>query len=228
MKRILDPLARDGVWWLTLIDFYGAEEDKNSDEENKDSEDDEDDEEKEKGKGEENNEALLKALRNERRSRRALEKEIKGFRKSQEDAEAKDQSETEKAKKEAESERVKALRLAQKLRSQAIDNVVLKLATNLKFRDMDDALKLLDRDDIEVEQDEADPSDITVDEKTIKTALEELAKKKPHLILADGDTDPSGSKFGGSKTGPKKDEDAEREKLIARYPALRLGVPRKS
>jgi len=78
-------------------------------------------------------------------------------------------------------------------------------------------LSLIDRSTIGVEQDEDDLADVEVDEKSVERAVKALAAKKPHLLIADGDEQPSGGKFGGHKT---KDE-ADQAALEARYPALK-------
>lgn len=212
-------------WWLNLIPgIFGAEPDPPDPDKKEEEEEDEDGEEGEedKGKKDEDNEGLLKALRAERKSRRNLEKEVKALRQGKQELDAKDQTEVDKAKKAATQATEKTNKLAIRLREQAINNAILKVAAGLQFRDMDDALKLLDREDIDVEQDDDDPADISVDEKTVKTALEALAKKKPHLIQVEGDSQPSGSKFGGSKKEVKTDEEAETKRLTDLYPALRL------
>ena len=90
----------------------------------------------------------------------------------------------------------------------------------MKFVDLDDALRLIDRELIDVEQDEDEPDEITIDEKSVDDALKSLVSKKPHLI---GETKPlpSGSKFGGGKHG-KQEPDPD-EALKDKYPALRMG-----
>src|SRR5690606_17927203 len=123
----------------------------------------------------------------------------------------------------------KATKLAAKLLTNAVDTAIIKVGTALKFRDLDDALKLVDRSEIDVEQDEDDPSDVEIDTKTVEAALKALAKAKPHLLIPDGDGDEgsgekSGSKFGGSR---KSKDDLDEERLRELYPALRVSSPKK-
>lgn len=213
-KKILPEYLR-----VTLMGF----EDDN-DEGTPPPDDDDDDtgegEKEDKGDKDQGNDGLKSALRKERQERRRLEKELKAFQKFKEEQESKDKSDTEKAKDEATKAKEKAERLAARLRVNAVDNEIIKAGTKLKFRDLDDALKLINRDDIEVEQDEDDPSDVQVDAKSVEDALKALAKAKPHLLVAEGEGTKSGSKFGG---GQKSQEQLDEEALMARYPALRRG-----
>jgi len=191
-------------------------EDKDEESEDKDESEDEDEEKEDKDKPE-NTDALKSALRKERNLRKKFEREHKAMAKKLEDVDSKEKSETDQAKENASKAESKAQKLAAALKTKAVDNAILKVAQKLKFRDVDDALKLVDRGEIDVEQDEDDPSVIELDEASVKSALDALAKAKPHLILADGQEDKSGSKFGGSRKSQKEvDEDA----LIEKFPAL--------
>lgn len=189
------------------------------DKEDEDEEDDDEDEDPEKKgtKKPENNDALKSALQKERGERKKLTRENKALAKFKEEAESRDKSDTDKAKDDATKEKLKTAKLATRLKDTAVDNVILKLGTKLKFRDIDDALKLIDRSTIEVEQDEDDPDEVEVDETTVTTALEALAKAKPHLIVAEGQEEKSGSKFNGGK---KSTKEADEEMLKGKYPAL--------
>jgi hypothetical protein len=77
------------------------------------------------------------------------------------------------------------------------------------------------------EQDEDDPSQVTVDEASVTAAVKELAKTKKHFIQSeDGgqqqrqrQAPKSGSSFGGS--GNQNKQTAEQQALVAKYPALR-------
>lgn len=174
--------------------------------------------EKKEGEGDSGNtDGLKSALQKERRERKRLEREAKELKKFKDEAEGKTKSDTDKAKEDASKAESKAQKLAVKLRDSALDNAIIKAAGGLKFRDIDDALKLVDRDAIDIEQDDDDPSEIDLDEESVKTALEKLAKAKPHLIVAEGQGEKSGSKFnGGKKPSKQTDEDVLRSK----YPAL--------
>jgi len=201
------------------------EEEGESEEESSDDDDDDDGEDKEGEQDKDKTEdttALKSALQKERRARKTNERELKKLQKLVAGQEDKEKSESDKAKEDASKAESKAQKLAVRLKDSAIDNAVLKIAQRLKFRDTDDALKLVNREEIDVEQDEEDPTEIELDEGSVETALQALAKAKPHLILAEGQEDKSGSKFGGSRKSPDKLQD---EKLMAAYPALTQNRP---
>lgn len=211
-------------YYLQNITLRGFEDDDKDDKDDKSKESDDDDKDDDDGddKGKEGdkdsgNDGLKSALRKERQARRDLEKQLKAAKKFQDDAEAKDKTETDKAKDEATKASDKAVKLAAKLRETAINNEIIKAGTKLKFRDLDDALKLVDMDDIEVDQDDDDPSDISVDATSVEAALKKLAKAKPHLLVAEGSGEKTGSKFAG---GQKSQETLDEEALKSRYPAL--------
>lgn len=186
--------------------------------EENDEENEEGDEDKDKSKEKsENNDGLKSALAKERAERKRLEKEAKELRKYKDDADSKDKSESDKAKDDASKAESKAQKLAVRLKETAVDNAIIRLGGKLKFRDIDDALKLVDRELITVDQDDDDPSEVDLDEGSVKSALEKLAKAKPHLIIAEGQEEKSGSKFNGGK---KSTKEADEEALRKAYPAL--------
>lgn len=215
-------------WWLKDVVIRGFDDPKKKDgkdEESEESDDEEEDEEEEDDKGGQgtnkpDTDGLTSALRKERKARRDLEKEVKALRKKTEDAEGKEKSDADKAKDEASKATTKAQKLAEKLKIAAVDNAVTKLAGKLKFRDIDDALALVNREEIDVEQDEDEPDLVEIDMKTVEEALKDLAKRKPHLIVAEGQGSPSGGKFGG---GRKSQQDMDEETLAKTYPALARG-----
>ncbi len=175
------------------------------------------------GKGDEGDDkgrdtaGLKSALEKERRDRKRLEKEAKQLRREKEERENAEKSEVDKATGEAEKRTKQVTALATKLKTNALNTAILKAAQASKFRDSDDALALVNRSDIGVEQDEDDPAEIEIDEKSVEAAVKALAKKKPHLLIAEGDTDPSGSSFGRRKSKDDLDDEA----LKAKYAALR-------
>lgn len=220
--RLDDPFFLKG---LVIRGFDEKEEE--SDDDSDDTSDDQNDDSGKSGKksddakGENDTDTagLKSALKKERDERRALAKEIKDLRKFKEDAESKDKTEGEKAQAAATKAQQKAERLAAKLKETALENVVTKLATKHKFVDIDDALRLIDRSEIQIDQDEDDPSDLTIDEKSVDKALKALAEKKPHLIGDGEGLPPSGSKFAGGRKN--SDPNADTEALKQKYPALR-------
>lgn len=169
------------------------------------------------GDDREDNSGLKSALQKERQARKNLEKELRGLKTAQEERDNADKSEVERAKAAETKAAEKVAALATKLLDSSLNTAITKAATAAKFRDPDDALALLNRADITFEQDEDNPADIDIDEKSIERAVKALAAKKPHLILADGDTDPSGGKFNG---GRKDQKPTDEEALKAKYPSL--------
>ena len=215
-------------YWLQNITIRGFEgdddktkDDKSKDDTGGDDEDKDKDEEDQGGDKTGGVDGLKSALRKERLQRREFEKELKELKKFKDEAEAKDKTATEKAQEDAAKATEKATKLAGQLRTSAVNNEIIKLGTQLKFRDIDDALRLVDREEIEVDQDDEDPSAIEVDPKSVEAALKALAKQKPHLLKTDGeDAGPSASKFGG---GRQSKEELDDEALRAKYPALARG-----
>lgn len=169
------------------------------------------------GDDKEDNSGLKSALQKERQSRRDAERELKRLRTAQEERDNADKSEVERAQAAEKKAAEKVTALAEKLRTQSVDAAITKAANAAKFRDASDALALINRADITVEQEEDSPEDIEIDEKSVERAVKALAAKKPHLILADGDTEPSGGKFNGGRKDQKQQDEAA---LKARYPSL--------
>lgn len=192
-------------------------DDKDKDKETEDEDDDEKSESKD-GDKEKDTTGLKSALEKERADRKRLEKEAKALRKFKEDSESKDKTDSERATEKATKAEEKATRLAGKLRAAALENMVTKVAGKLKFTDAEDALRFLDMDSITIDQDDDDPSEITIDEKSVERALKTVADKKPYLIGEGSSNEKSGSKFGG---GRKDQKDLDDEALKEKYPALR-------
>ena len=217
MRKDLLPLFEN----LRIRGFETDDNDSEDEESNDEESEENEDEEKDKDKPE-NTDALKSALRKERNLRKKEERDRKALAKRLDELDSKEKSETDKAKEDASKAESKAQRLAVALKTTAVDNAIIKAAGKLKFRDIDDALKLVDREAIDVEQDDDDPSNVDLDEESVKSALESLAKTKPHLILADGQEDKSGSKFAGSR---KSQKDMDEDALIDKFPALARSMP---
>jgi uncharacterized membrane protein YqiK len=207
---------------LNLVVGFDGEDENKDDESETDEESDEENDEENEDESEEDKETddnkLKKALREERRQRRKFEREAIKLKREADRAKNKGESEAQQAIADAAEQRAKSDRLAGKLRNSAEDNLITKLATKMKFRDIDDALKLVDRSKIEVDQDEENPEDVEIDETSINDALKVLAKSKPHLLIAAGDQGPSGGNLG--RSGKDKDQ-LDEEKLRQMYPTLR-------
>lgn len=225
---------------LDLI-FHEGEDDEGTEdddaEEDEEDEDEKDDESKDK-KSEGDTSGLKSALEKERAERKKLEKEAKALRKFKEEQDAKGKSDAEKATDAATKASATAVKLAAKLQTNAVDTEIIKAAGRVqlpngaKFADVDDALRLIDRGAIEVEQDEDDPSDVEINSDSVEKALKALAKKKPHLLVAtkkddddqDEEEDEKPSKSStGSKVGSRGTRDKgkiKEDELRARYPML--------
>lgn len=193
-------------------DDSGSEEENSEEEEEDNSESEDDDEEEEEDDSGKDVSGLKSALNKERKARKTYEKELKELRKFKEELENADKSEKERAEERAEKAE-KALADAQRaLQETRLNSQISELARKARFRDIDDALRLIDRSEIEAD-DEGN-----FDKKAVEKAVKALADSKPHLVLSEGEESaPSGSKFGGKK---KSDKKATEKKLKDKYPAL--------
>jgi len=209
--------------WYTNLIIAGNDEEGEGEEGEESESDEESEEESEEGEGSGEEkpdvDGLKSALSKERKGRREAERELRKLKRTQDEhQQTKDEesSEVKKTQAQLEAERTKSVKLADRLQQTAVDNLILRFA-GTQFADTDDVLKLIDRADIDVDQDEDDPSDITIDEDTVKDAVKKLAKAKPHLLKIEGENGETGGQFGGrKKTGDEMSEEA----LMARYPAI--------
>lgn len=210
--------------WLKNVHLHGFDEEE--EEENDSSEDDKEEEEEEdddtKTNGNDDPAAALKlALRKERRERRKFEREAKQLKKKQETQKSQEEDELTQAKGERDTLRSTNETLANAIVSERIDNEIIKQAGKMRFIDTDDAMQV-DRDLIEFDQDEDDPLSVQLDKDSVKDALTDLAKRKPHLLLAEGDENASGGKFNGGRKPNQKETDQERTtREMANYSAMR-------
>lgn len=176
------------------------------------------------GEGEDTS-GLKSALQKERADRKAMEKELKALRKEREDRANAEKTEIQRATDSEAATKTKVEKLAAGFRKNALQQAVLKAAAAAKFRDPSDALRPEVLTAISVEQDEDDPSVVTIDEKTVAEAIKNLAKAKKHYLLPEGGEEKqrrvpkSGSSFGGS--GNQSNLTADEQALIQKYPALR-------
>jgi hypothetical protein len=166
---------------------------------------------------------LKSALQKERTERRAMEKELKAFRAAQTAKDDAEKTEVQRLTDQQTQASQRLQKLADGYRNNAVEAAILRAATEAKFRDPSDALRAEVLSAIGVEQDQDDPTAITIDSATVKDAVKALAKSKPHYLQApagaQGTGAPSGSKFGGgSNSGGKPDQNAA---LLKAYPALR-------
>lgn len=164
---------------------------------------------------------LLTALAEERRARKALEKKEKQRErentrktKAEEDALAQ-------AKREAEESSTKVKKLAEGYYKSAVDRAIEKAAADAKFKDVSDAVALVDRSLIDADQDEDDPAEVDIDKDSVKRAVKKLADVKKHLLQSGTeDGGPTGSSFGNSGKGGKN-KPTDEERLKQAYPSLR-------
>lgn len=216
--------------------FFEDENENSSGEDDTDDTDDAEEENEEEDSGDTddsdkptggNIEGLRSALRKERLARRKAEKDGAALRRAQQELADKDKTEVERLTGQVTTAADRVTKLASALRANAVNAAIVRAASTSGFtpRDMDDVLALIDRSDFDVDQDEDDPSKVTIDQDTISAAMKNLKKKKPHLFKADADEDDeddsgaSGSKVGsrGRRGKGSVDEDALKDK----YPALK-------
>jgi hypothetical protein len=216
-------------WYLldSIVGYEGEEGSESSDESSEEEGEEEGEEEEEEGEeGEkpptqEDIDRINKALRAERKLRREAEKALKASQRAKEDETS--TKETEQAQQREAAAAQKSERLAARFLDTALEGSIVKAATKLKFRDVDDAVTQINREDIDWEQDEDDPSKVTIDGDSVTAAVKALAKKKPYLLATEGAGEgASGGQFGGA-SGNKPDGLTE-EALRSTYPALRRGA----
>lgn len=162
---------------------------------------------------------LKSALEKERADRKKLDKDLKAFQKAQQAKEDAEKTEVERLTGATTAQQQKLEKLAAGYRSNAVNQAILKAAGAAKFLDPSDALRPEVIAAAGVEQDEDDPTEITIDEVTVTQAIKALAKSKPHWLSTGQEkkiTPKSGSTFGGSGTGG---DDASAQ-LAAKYPAF--------
>lgn len=169
---------------------------------------------------------VKKALAAERAAHKAdarnlkrLEREAAARKATDEANELASKSELEQAQAREKKATDRAALLADGFKMSAIDRAIEKAATTLQFVDTDDALVGVDRSAIVVEQDTDNPAKVTVDLKSVATAVKALADRKKHLVRSGTeDGEPTGSQFGAGGRVKKKTDD---EVLRAQYPSLR-------
>lgn len=161
---------------------------------------------------------LKSALQKERADRKAMEKKLQAFEKAQREAEDKEKTEIQRLTDQGSASTAKLQKLADGFRKNQVESAIVKAATDAKFTDPTDALRSEVIAAIGVEQDEDDPTQVTVDEATVLAAIKKLAKDKPHYLATTKKVlPPSGSKFGGNQTPQQQTQE---QMLRAQYPAL--------
>lgn len=163
--------------------------------------------------------SALAAERAANKQNKADQKELKRLRDLAEANDLKDKSELEKAQAAEKKSADRTAKLAAGLKTTKLDIALESEARALKFINPSIALQLVARDAIGVEQDEDDPSSITINMTELKRAVKKVADDNKYLIDAGGEGDPSGSRFGGGNKGGDKDK-LNAEELKKKYPSL--------
>jgi hypothetical protein len=159
---------------------------------------------------------LKGALANERKARKAAEKRATALAKEKEQADLAKQTSEEQAIARAEKAEQQKEKLAAGFLNRELESAIRRAARDEGFIDPADAIDGVDRNAMNFEQDEDDPSEVTIDTKSITKAVKALAAKKPHFIKSGTDDgEETGGKFGRGGKGDRKDTDYS--KL---YPAL--------
>lgn len=167
---------------------------------------------------------LKSALQKERDEKKALDKELKALRKDKEARENAEKTEVQRATEAEAKQSTKVQKLAAGFRQNVVNSAILKAAANAKFLDPSDALRPEVIEAIGVEQDEDDPSQVTIDEASVTRAVKALATSKKHYLATDDtkqrqqQAPKSGSSFGGG--APQPNLTADEQALAKRYPAL--------
>lgn len=169
---------------------------------------------------------LKSALEKERADRKALEKEVRALRKTQQSRDDAEKTEVQRATEAEARTAEKVAKLAAQFKSSAIESAIVKAARIAKFTDPTDAVRPEVIAALSVEQDEDDPTKVEIDEASVTAAIKKLAREKPHWLTQEQKGTPkpkSGSSFGGSGTAGTGGQqvDPERAALLNKYPALR-------
>ena len=161
---------------------------------------------------------LKSALDTERANNRSMAAELKKL-KSQRDAEElSKKTELEQAQIAADAASKRSQKLAEAFLTAELKRKVSSEAAKAQFIDPEDAITGVDLSSLTYEQDEEDPSRVTIDEKSVREAVKSLAARKPHYIKkGTDDGGPSGSQFGGAGKGKKS---TTADELRQKYPGL--------
>lgn len=233
--------------WLTQPFFFGRDpesEDNSEDEGEDDSEDDESDEgsddESEEGddEGDEDEddnskedayEGLRTALtkerklhRQEKRGRIRAERELASVEAKLAAGTNKESEAITELQTKLDAEFKKNSTLAKRFADSTVHTAIKEAAGKAGFIDPEDALSVAR--DIEVEQDEDDPTQVEVDKGLVEAAVKALAKKKPHLVGEKKQTTKvvsgSSARRTNSSRRTKSSKSTKESELRQRYPSL--------
>lgn len=162
---------------------------------------------------------LRSALEKERTERKDLDKELKTFRTAKQQAEDAEKTEVQRLTDHQATLTDRYTKLVDGYRQSAVRDAVIAAATTAKFLDPSDAMRPEVLNNLPVEQDEDDPTKVTIDLTELGKRVKKLGADKPHyLAQAPKGAGKSGSTFGGNGGNTPGSDHAA---LLAKYPALR-------
>lgn len=145
---------------------------------------------------------LKSALAVERKARKDLEKKLNQLAQAEARAKQTEEEKIAQLTKDFEASKTKSSNLAAAFLAVSLEEAIRKAAIEAKFRDPSDAIAMVDRSTIVVDQDEDNPHLVEVDSNTVKTAIKKLADVKKHLLLTGTeDGGQTGSQFGAQRKG---------------------------
>lgn len=159
---------------------------------------------------------LQSALASERAARKAAEKALAKKVEAENRAKQTEAEVSAQLKKDLDISIEKSTRLASGFLSVRLEQAILEAAKEAKFKDPSDALAMIDRSLIVADQDEDDPSKVTIEKATVKAAVKKLADAKKHLLsTGTEDGGRTGSQFGGTGGSGKPSEQDYKSKYSA-------------
>jgi len=158
---------------------------------------------------------LKSALAKERAAAKAEKKRADALQRDKDDRDLATKSEIDQAKIKEQKATAKLEKLTAGFQRSALDNAIRAAAKD--FVDPEDAVAGVDRSQLVFEQDKEDPSDVTIDAKSVERAVKALAAKKAHYLkTGTTDSEATGGQFGGSKRKQGTPDQVYKE----RYPSL--------
>jgi len=159
---------------------------------------------------------LKTALAEERKAAKEAAKRANALQKEKDARELAEKTAIEQAEIREQKANERVQRLADGLLKTRLEAAITAAAAD--FIDPADAIDGVDRSALTYEQDDDDPSQITIDVKSVQKAVKDLATRKPHYLKhGTDDGEPSGSSFGGSRRKKQTDDETYKDT----YPSLR-------
>lgn len=204
------------LFWLYNVIFEGSEGEESGTEGTESTESTEG-EEASTETGTDDLAGLKSALVVERQARRAAEKNLAKLAEADKRAKQSEADKLTQLAKDHEAATQRSALLAGGFLALRLEQAIKDAAVEAKFKDPSDALAMVDRTLIVVDQDEDDPSKVTIELATVKTAIKKLADAKKHLLISGTeDGGKTGSQFGGTGGAGKPGEVDYKTK----YPSL--------